>query len=151
MLASQAGANRAFWLRVVASVQRRREPLLVAIVRKAAAQDLPYTEVAQALDITPGHLAQLLTGLRRVDHIGSELAERMADWLRTSKLLVLFASGQVRLEDFYTPAMLKDAVARARTEWPQLPGTSPLTAVMALTLAGRHLLPRAYLRELVAS
>lgn len=130
-------------------VEQRREVLLAALLRKAQQEGLPMAELAQQLDLPEDQLAAFVFGIERVENISRETARAAAAYLGWPVIGVWFAAGAVRLEDFFTPQTLQQAVGRARARWPALHTGTALCAVLALTFTNEELLPRHILRATV--
>ena len=130
-------------------VEQRRETLLVALLRRAQQQGSSMTELAEQLDMSEDQLSALVFGIDRVENISCETVRAIAAYLGWPAVGVWFASGALRLEDFFTPETLRQAVDRACGRWPTLCSGTALCAVLALVLADDALLPRDVLRAIV--
>ena len=130
-------------------VLQRRELLLIALLRKAQEQRLTTAQLAVQLDLSEEQLFSLVLGVSRVERIGADTAGAMAAYLEWPVVGVWFASGALRLEDFFTAETLEQAHADACSKWPQLKTASELCAVLALVVSADKVLSQEYLCDLV--
>ena len=78
--------------------------LMQMLLTKANEQGLQLRELATRLDVTPGYLHQLRTGLKPIAGISRQLIDNIRIYLDIPRVSVLLAAGIVRVEDFYDDA-----------------------------------------------
>jgi len=79
-------------------------PLIAALEEAAERKGINKQELASALGVTYGYLAQLKSGIRETRNIGDEFADNCATFLGVPRIKVLIRAGRVRASDFYDVA-----------------------------------------------
>ena len=133
--------NSAYMQTLAPCARERREALLTALTEKASREGTKGPQLAEQLGLTEQDLLELLLGIQRIEEISEDLVQVIAHYLKWPVIAVRFSSGALRLEDFFTPETLSQAVQKAKTRWPELEQSSELTAVFALVLAGQEVVP----------
>lgn len=84
-------------------LQRPGALLIAALLRRANERGQQLNELASALGVTYGYIAQLRNGLRDVVHISSRFAQACARYLGVPAIAVKILAGQVSVTDFIFP------------------------------------------------
>lgn len=89
-------------------------PLMAALMHAAHERGHTTAELAEALDVTYGYIAQLRSGTRSSANVSDAFAARCARYLGIPRLTVLMLAGRVTSEDFFDENALNyTSLARA--------------------------------------
>lgn len=89
-------------------------PLLGWLFDEARRRDEQIVELATALGVTAGFIAQLQNGQRDIAHISTDLAAACAKYLGVPPIVVKLVSGNISMSDFLCPLESdEDAVDKA--------------------------------------
>jgi len=83
-------------------------PLMEVLEEAAKRKSLNKQELAEALGVTYGYLAQLKNAIRDPRNISDAFAEACASFLGAPRIQVLLLAGRLRPSDFYTVGSEKE-------------------------------------------
>lgn len=83
------------------------------LIREAENRGMQMRELASALGVTYGYIAQLRNGTRLASRAGMEFISKAAEFLGTPKVTVMVAAEMLTPADFYTGTDYKQEIQRA--------------------------------------
>jgi hypothetical protein len=78
-------------------------PLIRFLVKEASRRNHSMQDTAAALGCTVAYLAQLRSGVRKAEHIGSDFVSLASAYLGVPAALVKLTAGSITLQDFLWP------------------------------------------------
>lgn len=83
-------------------------PLIRALLKEASRRGHRMADMAEALDITYGYIAQLRSGHRKPEHVSQTFADACGRYLGVPTALVKLWAGRVSITDFAWPARSRE-------------------------------------------
>ena len=100
----QTGTVHVVDTRMAWNLPKPTDPALIRLLfKEAGRRQHKLAELAQALGVTYGYLAQLRSGYRQAKHVSQDFAEACARYLGVPTALVKLWAGRIQLSDFQWP------------------------------------------------